>query len=94
MTFIEIGKRMPRIRIAHETPLCLMPMVQNFTDYDYALVHLFEDKDEHFSKKYYQFFEEALKNGREVILDNSLFELEQAFDLERFFEWVYKLQPT
>lgn len=94
MTFIEIGKRMPRIRIAHEAPLCLMPMVQNFTDYDYALVHLFEDKDGHFSKKYYQFFGEALKNGREVILDNSLFELEQAFDLERFFEWVYKLQPT
>ena len=83
-----------RIQVAHEAPLALMPLVRHFTDYDYALVHLFEDLDQAFAKKYYHFFETSLKRGRRVILDNSVFELGEAFDLEKFFEWVYKLQPT
>lgn len=83
-----------RIQVAHEAPLALMPLVRHFTDYDYALVHLFEDPDRAFAKEYYHFFETSLKRGRRVILDNSVFELGEAFDLEKFFEWVYKLQPT
>ena len=94
MTFIEIGRKMPSIKIAHEAPLAFMPMVQQVTDYDYALVHLFEDEDKEFASKYYEFFENALAKGREVVLDNSLFELEESFDIHRFFDWVYKLKPT
>ena len=33
------------IKIAHEAPLSIMNKVQSMTDYDYALVHLFEDPD-------------------------------------------------
>ena len=46
---------------------------RSFNDYDYALVHLFETHP-----KYYEFFEESLLRGREVYLDNSLFELRES----------------
>ena len=65
-----------------------MHRVQNYTDYDYALVHLFEKSDE-----YFNFFVEALKKGRYVMLDNSIFELGVAFDAERFAFWCDALRP-
>lgn len=84
----------PRPLIAHETPLCLMGEMKRYTDYDYALVHLFEDEDKEFARKYYQFFKTSIRLGRRVLLDNSIFELGEAFDMEKFFEWAFKLQPT
>jgi len=77
------------IKIAHESPKSVFSEVQMNTDYDYALVHLFEE-----DKEYLKLFQDALKNGREVILDNSIFELEEAFDAEKFYQWVKKLKPT
>ena len=68
--------------------------MRHFTDYDYALVHLFEDPDKAFAEEYYKFFQESLKMGRRVILDNSIFELGESFQMEKFFDWVYKLNPT
>jgi len=67
------------IKIAHESPKSIFNEVQKYTDYDYALVHLFEEDKEYFNQ-----FKEAIKNGREVILDNSIFELEEAFDADKF----------
>ena len=77
------------IKIAHESPKSVFDKVQKLTDYDYALVHLFEEDNE-----YLKLFQDALKNGREVILDNSIFELEEAFDANKFAYWVTKLKPT
>jgi hypothetical protein len=77
------------IKIAHESPKGIFNTVQKFTDYDYALVHLFEE-----DKEYLQQFKDALANGREVILDNSIFELEEAFDADRFAYWIKELKPT
>lgn len=77
------------IKIAHESPKSIFDLVQKATDYDYALVHLFEEDEE-----YYNEFVEAKNKGREIILDNSVFELETAFDSSRFVEWVEKLKPT
>ena len=77
------------IKIAHESPKVIFDKVQRFTDYDYALVHLFEEDQE-----YYNLFVDALQKGREVILDNSIFELEEAFDADKFASWVEKLKPT
>lgn len=77
------------IKIAHESPKSIFEEVQRITDYDYALVHLFEEDLEYLSK-----FENALAKGREVILDNSIFELEEAFDAEKFAGWVKRLKPT
>lgn len=77
------------IKIAHESPKSIFNKVQGYTDYDYALVHLFEEDEE-----YFRLFEEAMLNGREVILDNSIFELEEAFDADKFAYWIKKLKPT
>jgi len=77
------------MRVAHEAPLCIFDVVQEQTDYDYALVHLFEENVDYFNK-----FKQAVEKGRHVILDNSVFELEEAFDSDRFLYWINKLQPT
>ena len=55
------------IKIAHESPKSIFEEVQRFTDYDYALVHLFEEDEEYLKQ-----FQQAIKKGREVILDNSV----------------------
>ena len=77
------------IKIAHESPKACFDTVQSMTDYDYALVHLFEEDPE-----YLELFLDAKAEGREIILDNSIFELEEAFDADRFAYWINKLQPT
>jgi hypothetical protein len=77
------------IKIAHEAPLCIMKDVREMTDYCYALVHLFEECQE-----YYDYFIESKSLGREVLLDNSIFELGVAFNSDKFAEWITKLQPT
>lgn len=77
------------IKIAHEAPKAIFKDIQNLTDYDYALVHLFEEDPEYLQK-----FKDAIAAGREVILDNSIFELEEAFDADRFAYWINELKPT
>ena len=76
------------IKIAHEAPKSIFNEMQKFTDYDYALVHLLEEDEE-----YLKLFEEAILKGREVILDNSIFELEEAFEAEKFAYWVKRIRP-
>lgn len=77
------------IKIAHEAPIDIFEEVQRFTDYDYALVHLLEQ-----NPRYRDTFEKAIKKGREVILDNSIFELEEAFEADRFNQWINRLKPS
>ena len=77
------------IAIAHESPNSIFKEVQKLTDYDYALVHLLAENEE-----YCNHFIEAKEKGREIILDNSIFELGTAFDSSKFAYWVEKLQPT
>lgn len=77
------------MKVSHESPLVLLDESRNYNDYDYALVHLFDEIPE-----YYQFFVDSIKIGREVILDNSLFELGEAYDSDEFVKWIKKLQPT
>jgi len=77
------------LKISHEVPRCLLYYSENFNDYDYALVHLLEQ-----NSRYRDTFEAAVKKGREVILDNSIFELEEAFEADRFAIWVERLKPS
>jgi len=77
------------IKVSHEVPLDLLESSRLFNDYDYALVHLFE-----VYPKYLEFYVESLQMGREVLLDNSIFELKEAFDMEEFAKWVQALAPT
>jgi hypothetical protein len=71
------------MKIAHEVPLFMLEKSREFNTYDYALVHLFGK-----IKEYYQFFVDSLKQGREVIVDNSVFELDKAFDAKEFVTWL------
>jgi hypothetical protein len=75
--------------VSHEAPLSIIREVRNKNDFQYALVHLFETHQE-----YYNFFEESLKAGHEVLLDNSIFELKEAFDGDKFASYINKLKPT
>jgi hypothetical protein len=77
------------IKIAHESPIGLFDYVQARTDYDYALVHLLEENE-----AYHKLFIDAINKGREVILDNSIFELGEAFDMQQFSDWTNRLKPT
>ncbi len=61
--------------VSHETPVSFLETSRRYNDYDYALVHLFETNPE-----YYSFFKSSKTLGREVLLDNSIFELGEAFD--------------
>lgn len=80
---------MTHLSISHEVPPCLLETSISFNDYDYALVHLFEPYP-----SYYDFFKRMVSAGREVILDNSLFELKAAFDTEKFIKYIKDLNPT
>jgi hypothetical protein len=76
--------------ISHEVPLTLLEKSRNFNDYDYALVHLFDEIPE-----YKQFFIDSIKKyNRRVILDNSLFELGTIFNSNKFAKSIIETTPT
>ena len=57
------------MKISHELPISLFPYSQTWNDYEYCLP-IFMDK----YPKYKEFFLDARKQGRFIIMDNSLFE--------------------
>lgn len=76
-------------KISHEVPIALLEESKKFNDYDYALVHLF---DKH--PKYLDFYMKQTAAGREVILDNSAYELGEPMSGQKYLQAIYKLQPT
>jgi len=77
------------MKVSHESPMVLLTQSRCYNDFDYALVHLFEEE-----KYYLEFFKESLRRGREVVLDNSIFELGKAFNKDRYLYWINLLKPT
>lgn len=77
------------MKVSHESPLELLEASRSYNDYDYALVHLFET-----NKEYLDFFMKSKEMGREILLDNSIFELGKSFEMSRFAYWVNYLKPT
>jgi len=75
--------------IAHEAPISILREIRDITDIQYALVHLFDTHP-----NYLNFFKLSLNLGREVILDNSIFELGVAFDSRRYVDYIHELKPT
>ena len=71
--------------VSHESPIAILEESKSYNDYDYALVHLFESQPE-----YYSFFKQSLLAGREVLLDNSIFELGEAFDPKKYIRYHSK----
>lgn len=76
------------MKIFHEAPISLFNDIQDCTDGDYCLVHLYVSNKEYRNK-----FLEAKKKGREIILDNSVFELGEAFDKNIYIEVIKELEP-
>lgn len=75
--------------ISHETPISLLDTSRGYNDYDYCLVHLLPEQ-----QKYREFYLESVEMGRKVLLDNSIFELGEAYDSKEFAYWIKTLQPT
>lgn len=77
------------VKFFHEAPNSIFKDVQQVTDGDYFLVHLLEE-----NPTYLAHAKQAVAEGREVILDNSIFELGTAFDASRYAYWINELKPT
>ena len=74
--------------VSHEVPRCLLTASPDFNDYDYLLPHLLDQDEE-----YLQYFRDAKKKGRFIIMDNSLHELGEAYDHERLRYWINEIEP-
>lgn len=77
------------MKVSHEVPFEMMSQSRLFNDFDYALVHLFPE-----NPLYFNFFKESLEKGREVILDNSVFELGKPVSGDFYKKWISELKPT
>ena len=76
------------MKVSHEVPRCLLLASQEFNDYDYCLPHLLDIDEE-----YKQYFYNAKKEGRYIIMDNSLHELGEAYKWDRLYYWIKELEP-
>ncbi len=74
--------------ISHEVPFCLLEKSREFNNYDYLLPHLMDENEE-----YRNFFYESKKQGRYIIMDNSLHELKEAYNTERLLYWIEEIKP-
>ena len=77
------------ILVSHESPISYLNHSTAYNDYDYCLVHLCDVYEQ-----YQQFFIDSVRKGREVLLDNSIFELGVSFDPDRFAEKIELIKPT
>lgn len=75
--------------ISHEVPISLLEKSQTFNDYDYCLLHL-----TYIYPEYKDYYINAVREGRKVLLDNSLFELGDALTNEALARGVVDLNPT
>lgn len=80
---------MNKPKISHEVPLCLLDKSREFNDYDYLLPHLMDESEE-----YKNFFIESKKQGRYIMMDNSLHELGIPYSEERLLYWLEQIQPN
>ena len=78
-----------KVKVSHEVPLQLLNNSKQFNDYDYCLPHLLDIHPE-----YEAYFRQAKKEGRYIIMDNSLHELGEAYDTKRLMYWVNELKPN
>lgn len=76
------------MKISHETPISLLSESLKFNDYQYCLVHLLEEQP-----KYLDHFKKCRRDNVHILLDNSIFELGEAFDTDKYFDWVMSICP-
>ena len=66
------------IKVSHESPIALLPESIQYNDYQYCLVHLMEEEPEY--KDWFLGNYRAKRPDGEILLDNSIFELKEAFE--------------
>jgi hypothetical protein len=76
-------------KVSHELPINMLDQSYDINDYEYCLPHLL-DQNETYKKHFYQ----AKKDGRYIIMDNSLHELGEAYDTKRLLHWIEHLEPN
>ena len=77
------------MKIFHEAPISVFKDVQSLTDGDYILAHLYATNE-----LYRQCAQEAVNAGREVILDNSVYELSESFNIDMYVDIIKELKPS
>jgi len=78
------------IKVSHECPISILEKSHEFSDYEYCLVHLLDQYP-----AYYMHYKNAREvYNREVLLDNSIFELGHAFDKDKFLAAAIDLKPN
>lgn len=79
-----------KLLVSHESPIQLFEESLQYNDYQYCLVHLMEE-----SSEYRDWFLTVNKRfGADVLLDNSIFELGEAFDPEKYAYWLREINPN
>ncbi len=79
-----------KLLVSHESPIELFEESLKYNDYQYCLVHLMEE-----SPEYRDWFMTVNKRfGADVLLDNSIFELGEAFDPEKYAYWLQEINPN
>ena len=86
---MEKTQRSTKVKVSHEVPIQLLSDSKQFNDYDYCLPHLLDEDEE-----YRQYFYNAKKSGRYIVMDNSLHELGEAYNWKRLRYWIEELQPN
>ena len=76
-------------KVSHELPINMLEQSYEINDYEYCLPHLL-DQNETYKNHFYQ----AKKDGRYIVMDNSLHELGEAYDTDRLLHWVHELKPN
>ena len=79
-----------KLLVSHESPLQLLEESLNYNDYQYCLVHLMEENETYRD----WFLTVNTRFGQDVLLDNSIFELKEAFDPEKYAHWLERINPN
>ena len=77
------------VKVSHELPINMLNRSYDINDYEYCLPHLLDQNEE-----YKNHFYKAKKDGRYIIMDNSLHELGEAYDTDRLLYWIEELEPN
>tara|TARA_R110002020_G_scaffold10611_1_gene40422 strand:- start:282 stop:1070 length:789 start_codon:yes stop_codon:yes gene_type:complete len=77
------------IKVSHELPNNMLHMSKEINDYEYCLPHLLD-----FEVDYLDHFLKAKKDGKYIIMDNSLHELGKAYAEDRLMHWIKELKPN
>ena len=79
-----------KLQVSHESPIQLFQESLEYNDYQYCLVHLMEE-----SPEYRDWFMTVNKRfGADVLLDNSIFELGEAIDPQKYAYWLTEINPN